>query len=194
MLGLNSFQSAGDLGMYEVNKDEKDNPVTWVSKSNVSGGNGSEKATDQCQADEWQVGVSGSGWSILPWSCKPTTNLSTPPYSPPSSESWTSPLRGAPPCVLTCSRMNYYFMTKQGWEQQVEKNWTDTKRLDKALHPHLGGREPGESRVPTGSSRKKRKKTPIAISERCPKQDSLISRSTSLIWLRLELLVHFFLL
>ena len=52
--------------MYEVNKDEKDNPVTRVSKSNVSGGNGSDKATDQCQADEWQAGVSGSGWSILP--------------------------------------------------------------------------------------------------------------------------------
>ena len=55
MLGLNSFQLAGDLGMYEVNKDEKENPVTWVSKSNVSGGNGSDKVIDQAQA-----GVSGS--------------------------------------------------------------------------------------------------------------------------------------
>lgn len=101
--------------------------------------------------------------SILPWSSKPTTNLPTPPYSPPSSESWTSPLIGVPPWVLTCSRVNYYFMTRQGWEQQVENNWTDTKRLDKALHPHLGGREPGERRVPTGSSRRKRKITPSKI-------------------------------
>lgn len=46
--------------MYEVNKDEKENPVTWVSKSNVSGGNGSDKVIDQCQADERQAGVSGS--------------------------------------------------------------------------------------------------------------------------------------
>ena len=59
MLGLNSFQLAGDLGMHEVNKD-KENPVTWVSKSNVSGGNGSDKVIDQGQADERQAGVSGS--------------------------------------------------------------------------------------------------------------------------------------
>ena len=122
MLGLNSFQFAGDFGMYEVNKDKKENPVTWVSKSNVRGSNGSDKVIDQHQADDLQAGVSRQQmerpslkFQTHHWPARPTV-LS-------SSESWTSPLRGVPPCVLVCSKVNYYLMADQSWQQQVEKNW-----------------------------------------------------------------------
>ena len=147
--------------MHEVNKD-KENPVTWVSKSNVSGGNGSDKVIDQGQADERQAGE----WQQIEHPSLKFQTHHQPTHSTVlSSFLWVlnvTPHR-SPSLCSHLLKSELLLHDQAGWEQQVEKNWTDTKRLDKALHPHLGGREPGERRVPIGSSRRKRKNTPSKI-------------------------------
>lgn len=49
-------------------------------------------------------------------------------------------------------------MTEHSWKQHSEhRNGADAKRLDRSECVHLGGREPGESRVLTRLSRRKGK-------------------------------------
>lgn len=111
------FPISWGLGMYEVNKAEKEKSNTWASKSNVSGGS-VEWWGDRPKArqTEWQAGMSGSRWSILPCSAKPTTNLPVPPYSPPSSESWASPPQRSPTPVFSPAQ-EWIITSWPSWEE-----------------------------------------------------------------------------
>lgn len=163
-----------DFGMYEVNKDKKENAVTPVSKSNGCGGNGSDKVTS-------------SRWNVLPWGSKPTCDLPFPLPAPPSRVMSFTPQRGLSVCCYPFKGESLS-MTEHSWKQHSENRiGADAKGLDRMRACLLGRwgarREQGAERTV-----KKEGQSTHSQTWKTPKTNFL----DFLIWLRLAL-VHFLL-
>lgn len=103
------------------------------------------KVTGQCQAEEEQAGVSRQQVE------RPSQELPTPHWPAQSPRcfflSWNSHVGGVPLCVIICSKVSDYLMTKQSWKQVEKRDRTDAKGLEKCVHVYLEGRKPRESRA-----------------------------------------------